>query len=90
MKHATTNPEELVNIFKEGHKDYQRLKDLRGTIRQIFGREANVVANYTGGTKTMSVALSMAASPWPSVYHLEASSGHLLFHATGGGNSNRG
>ena len=40
---------------------YQRLRELRGTIRQTFGRESHVVANYTGGTKTMSVALSMAA-----------------------------
>jgi hypothetical protein len=40
---------------------YQRLGELRGTIRQTFGRESHVVANYTGGTKTMSVALSMAA-----------------------------
>ena len=40
---------------------YQRLKELRGTIRETFGRESHVVANYTGGTKTMSVALSMAA-----------------------------
>jgi len=29
---------------------YQRLKELRGTIRRIFGRESHVVANYTGGT----------------------------------------
>lgn len=40
---------------------YQRLKELRGTIRQTFGRESHVAANYTGATKTMSVALSMAA-----------------------------
>lgn len=40
---------------------YQRLKELRGAIRQTFGRESHVVSNYTGGTKTMSVALSMAA-----------------------------
>lgn len=40
---------------------YQRLKELKGFISKSFGREAHVVANYTGGTKTMSVALSMAA-----------------------------
>jgi CRISPR-associated protein (TIGR02710 family) len=40
---------------------YQRLKELRRTIRQTFGPESLVVANYTGGTKTMSVVLSMAA-----------------------------
>ena len=40
---------------------YQRFKELRATIRQTFGHESHVVANYTGGTKTMSVALSMAA-----------------------------
>jgi hypothetical protein len=40
---------------------YQLLKELRTTINQRFGHETQVVANYTGGTKTMSVALGMAA-----------------------------
>ncbi len=40
---------------------YQRLKELRAAIYQTFGHETEIVANYTGGTKTMSIALSMAA-----------------------------
>ena len=40
---------------------YQHLKELRAAIKQRFGHGSQVVANYTGGTKTMSVALGMAA-----------------------------
>ena len=40
---------------------YQRFKELRNAIHKTFGHETEIVANYTGGTKTMSIALSMAA-----------------------------
>jgi regulation of enolase protein 1 (concanavalin A-like superfamily) len=39
---------------------YQRFKELRSAIRKKFGHKTDIVANYTGGTKTMSVALGMA------------------------------
>ena len=53
-KWTLVDPDDLENC-------YERLKELKVFISKNFGREAHVVANYTGGTKTMSVVLSMAA-----------------------------
>ena len=53
-KWTLDDPDDLENC-------YERLKELKVLIRKGFGRETHVVANYTGGTKTMSVVLSMAA-----------------------------
>jgi len=53
------NPDDLGQCYK-------LLRDLRADIKQRFGPEIQVVANYTGGTKTMSVALGTAgiAAGW--------------------------
>lgn len=40
---------------------YQALVNLEAGIRERFGSDAEVVANYTGGTKTMSLALGLFA-----------------------------
>ncbi len=40
---------------------YRTLKDLQKEVERRFGKETEVIANYTGGTKTMSVALAVAA-----------------------------
>jgi CRISPR-associated protein (TIGR02710 family) len=40
---------------------YRELVKVENKIRQRFGPDAEVIANYTGGTKTMSVALALLA-----------------------------
>ncbi|WP_083774258.1 TIGR02710 family CRISPR-associated CARF protein [Ammonifex degensii] len=41
---------------------YRKLIELENRIRERFGPDAEVIANYTGGTKTMSVALALLAA----------------------------
>ncbi|MGQ9533198.1 MAG: TIGR02710 family CRISPR-associated CARF protein [Desulfotomaculales bacterium] len=40
---------------------YRALVEAEGEIARRFGPDAEVIANYTGGTKTMSVALALLA-----------------------------
>lgn len=52
---------EVVNVMDPDDLDacYSALADLKERIFAQHGRDCTVIANYTGGTKTMSVALGL-------------------------------